>query len=200
MLCLWTHPTPCKPPHCLLGGKKKKNYKGDLWRAFKFNKWEREKKKRKSNSSHRTEALTLGDWLSVDKRFLINLCHQRWRGPKIELCFIEPRWSLAQLEQLSGSISQSIARPVPGRKPFADCCLYLFQVLCQEIAVWPQPWSPRGPAEGWGSVAAVVKVGGIVLSQSEELRCKVGAYTGGFENPEKNAFNFFFFLFRNRSH
>lgn len=101
------------------------------WAKKSWQKWS-------TSSSHGTESVTiaLGNWLSVDKCFLINLCHQHWRGLKIELCFIEPRWSLAQLKQLSGSIRQSIACTIRGQT-FADCCLYLFQVLCGDIAVWP---------------------------------------------------------------
>lgn len=116
-----------------------------------------EKRERESSSSPRTEALTPSDWLSVDKCFLINLCHQCWRGdPKIELCFIEPRWSLAQPEQLRGSIGQSIARPVPGWKPFR--WLLFVSVSSSPPVVWSlastlvfrQPcWEPGLGGRGW---------------------------------------------------
>lgn len=74
--------------------------------------------------------------LSIDKCFEINLCHQSRQGLKIELCFIELRWSLAQLKQLRVLIHQSIPCTIRGQT-FADCCLYLFPALFREIAIWP---------------------------------------------------------------
>lgn len=80
--------------------------------------------------------IPVGKCLSIDKCFLINLCHQSRQGLKIELCFIELRWSLAQLKQLRVLIHQSIPCTVRGQT-FADCCLYLFRALFREIAIWP---------------------------------------------------------------
>lgn len=80
--------------------------------------------------------LFLLETVSIDKCFLINLCHQCRQRLKIELCFIELRWSLAQLKQLRVLIHQSIPCTIRGQT-FADCCLYLFQALFREIAIWP---------------------------------------------------------------
>ena len=80
--------------------------------------------------------IPLRNCLSIDKCFLINLCHQSRQGLKIDLCFIELRWSLAQLKQLRVLIHQSIPCTIRGQT-FADCCLYLFQALLREIAIWP---------------------------------------------------------------
>lgn len=77
-------------------------------------------------------AAPTGNQLSFD--FLINLCHQHKQGLEIEVCFIEPRRSLAQLKQLKLLIRQSIACAVHGQS-FADGCLYLFQAVFGEIAV-----------------------------------------------------------------
>lgn len=76
-----------------------------------------------------------GNCLSIDKCFEINLCHQSRQGLKIELCFIELRWSLAQLKQLRVLIHQSIPCAIRGQT-FADCCLYLFPALFRESAIW----------------------------------------------------------------
>lgn len=79
--------------------------------------------------------IPLGNCHSIEKCFPINLCHQYRQGLKIELCFIELRWSLAQLKQLRVLIHQSILCTIRGQT-FADCCLYLFQALFGEIAIW----------------------------------------------------------------
>lgn len=80
--------------------------------------------------------ISLGNCLSIDKCPLINLCHQSRQGLKIELCYIELRWSLAQLKQLRVLIHQSIPYTIHGQT-FADCCLYLFRPLFRDIAIWP---------------------------------------------------------------
>ncbi len=80
--------------------------------------------------------IPLGNCLSIDKFLLINHCHQSRQRLKIELCFIELRWSLAQLRQLRVLIHQSIPCTIRGQT-FADCCLYLFQAGFTETAIWP---------------------------------------------------------------
>ena len=58
--------------------------------------------------------IPLAECHSGDKCLVINLCHLSRQRPKIELCFIELRWSLAQLQQLSILIDQSISRTIRG--------------------------------------------------------------------------------------